>query len=85
VPTVPGFGQPCGEDFRKLVKYRNGLVHAGASRPETAGLPDDERPMPPRGDMNTMPAGWPVRVVLELVRRTDQAAGMTPPSWLVDP
>ncbi len=41
--------------------------------------------MPPRGDLNTMLAGWPVRTARELVIHLHSAAGTTPPTWLVKP
>jgi hypothetical protein len=85
VRATPDFGLPYWEDFQKLIKYRDGLVHASASRPESAGVPDEERPMPPRDDLNTMPPGWPVRIVRELVTRLHATVGTAPPDWLIEP
>jgi putative transcriptional regulator len=35
IPAIPNLGKSYWEDWRKLVAYRNGLVHARASRPES--------------------------------------------------
>jgi hypothetical protein len=83
--AAPDFGLPYWEDFQRLVKYRDGLVHAAASRPQSDTVPQEERPMPPRDDLNTMPPGWPTRVAREVVRRLHSAAGTTTPDWVVEP
>lgn len=75
----------CWPDFLLLLKYRNGLVHGRASRPDTEGLDERIRPLPAPGDLNTLPQGWPTRVVVALVRELHASAGTRPPEWLVDP
>jgi len=64
---------------------RNGLIHARSSRPETDPQPDKSKPLPSKGDLDQLPAGWAVRVVVALVKRLNQAAGTRPPIWLVEP
>lgn len=71
--------------FTDLVEYRNGLVHASVSRPETRGQPVGEAPLPSLSTLNQIKPGQATRVVLELVRDFHQAAGIPVPSWLVDP
>lgn len=78
------FGKPFWNDFAKLVKMRNGLIHARSSRPETIGQPDDERPFPSMGDMNNLHAGWSVAVVVKLVNELHAASGTSVPAW-IDP
>jgi hypothetical protein len=37
---VPPFGQQYWKDFAELIAYRNGLVHASASRPDAESIPE---------------------------------------------
>ena len=72
-------------DFRKLVDYRDGLVHASASRPETDSQPEKEKPLPSKTDLDKLFPGWAVQVVVTLVKRLHDAVGTPPPDWLVYP
>ncbi len=85
IARAPAFSGSDWAAFRRLVDYRDGLVHATASRSDSAGLPDEEKPMPSPDDLATMPAGQPVRVVVELVNRLHEATGTTVPPWLMNP
>ena len=85
IQKVPNFGDSWWRGVRTLVEYRNGLVHAGASRPETDSLRDDEKPVPSKTTLDQLEAGWAVRVVIELIRRLHEAAGTSTPAWLIEP
>lgn len=85
IKNVPNFGDSWWQDVQILVKYRNGLVHAGASRPETDSLEDDKKPLPSKTLLDQLPAGWAVRIVIELIRRLHEAAGTSTPAWLIEP
>ena len=85
IPASPDFGLPYWEHFDQLVDYRDGLVHAGASRPTSSARPMQEGAVPSVEALQTMPRGWPVRVVVELVRRLHAAVGSATPAWLVEP
>ncbi len=79
----PDYGQrEFWADFKRLVSYRHGLVHAGASRPDKDNLHEDTRPAPTPSDLDAMPQGWPTRVVVTLVRELHASVGTPPPSWL---
>ena len=80
--TRPDFGGLV--DWTNLVNYRNGLVHANASRPETA-TPGEPAPAPSLDDLDKMPKGWAVQVIIRVIRRLHSAAGTPPPAWLVKP
>jgi len=82
VPAIPDLGGSHGEDWKKLIDYRDGLVHARASRPETDSLPDQERPIPSTSSLSQIGPGWAVRVVVERIKRVHNAAGTPYPSWL---
>lgn len=86
IPNTPALGQArYWADFKTLVKYRHGLVHARSSRPETEGQPDGEEPLPSLNILNEKQPGWATRIVVELARDLNKAAGTQPPTWLVDP
>ena len=85
IPAIPKLGESYWEDWRKLVAYRNGLVHARASRPESDSQSKERNPLPSKGDLDRLPSGWAVQVVVTLVRRLHDAVGTSPPTWLVDP
>jgi len=84
IGAIPDLGGPHGEEWRRLVDYRDGLVHANASRPETAGLPPEWMPMPSKSELDELEPGWAVRVVVERVRLLHKAVGTDPPEWLRD-
>lgn len=85
VPAVPDLNQPYWEHFTKLVTMRNGLVHARSSRPETTQIPEKEKPLPSKEDLDNLPAGWATEVVVTLVKELHKAVGTSEPDWLVTP
>ena len=72
-------------EWLKLIEYRNGLIHARASRPETASLSEKEKPKPSKTILDNMASGWPTRVVAELIRRLHAATGSAMPPWVQEP
>ena len=46
-------------EWLKLIEYRNGLIHARNSRPETASLDEKEKPKPSKTRLDNMAPGWP--------------------------
>src|SRR5688572_19399966 len=68
ISAAPDLGGPHGEEWRRLVDFRDGLVHANASRPETTGLAPEWMPMPSKSELDELEPGWAVRVVVERVR-----------------
>jgi hypothetical protein len=84
---APSFGNSDWNDFVELVKYRDGLVHAGASRPET-NSPISQAyasPEPSKTGLGQLQAGWAVSVVVALLRHLHDAIGTPAPEWLADP
>ena len=84
ISAVPNLGRSYWRDWLDLVDLRNGLIHARASRPETNPQPDSERPVPSKGDLDKLPPGWAVKVVVTLVRELHAAVSTPAPAWLVD-
>ncbi len=85
IPQLPDFRDPHGKEWNILIKYRDGLVHAVASRPQTTSQAVTERPVPSKTELGNLKAGWAIRVVIERVRRLHKATGTLMPSWLVNP
>jgi len=70
-------------EFRKVVAYRDGLVHAAASRPKTDGQPENEKPVPEASKLDALPPGWALEIVRVILRKLHTDTKTTPiPSWL---
>jgi hypothetical protein len=76
----------CGgtefDQFKRLVDYRNGLVHARASRPSTGGLSPDSQPRPSKSDLDSIAGGWATRVVRRMLEKLHQNSKTERPEWL---
>jgi hypothetical protein len=64
-----------------LVKYRNGLIHARASRPSTAGLSENEKPVPAVGKLRDISHGWALEIAENLVKKLHQDIGTQVPEY----
>ena len=83
ITAVPNLGSGATwREFQLLVEFRNGLLHARSSRPETAGLPEANLPVPSLGQLQTLDPGWPSQVVRRLILELCAATGTTAPYWL---
>jgi hypothetical protein len=69
-------------DFRQLITYRDGLVHASASRPDTNELRQEARPIPSKRELDGIAAGWATGVVRTLLQKLHTDTGTSPPAWL---
>jgi hypothetical protein len=65
-----------------LIDYRNGLVHARASRPSTSGLATAAQPFPPIDGLTKLSHGWALGVAKSLVLQLHAELGTTPPGYL---
>ena len=82
IPAAPSFAGKTWNDFHKLVCFRNGLIHARASRPQTSVLSESQLPVPSMEDLQTLAPGWATEVVTALIRELHMAAGTKEPNWL---
>lgn len=82
IRDVPDPGGKTWGAFVRLVRFRNGLVHAQASRPETEGQIQSARPVPSMAELDGLEHGWAVNVVRDLISELNCAAGTTPPDWI---
>lgn len=85
IPNRPNFGGQQGVEWKTLVKYRDGLVHAKASRPQKNSQPEEQKPVPSKIQLDSLEAGWAIQIVIERIRCLHRAVGTAAPSWLVDP
>jgi hypothetical protein len=85
VSKAQDFGGKIWQEFRLLVRYRNGLVHGRSSRPASSGQPDELKPIPSPDDLDQLAPGWAVRIVLALLLDLHHSTGTVPPTWLVKP
>ncbi len=85
IRQVPSFEGSYWPAFVRLIDYRDGLVHAGASRPEIDAQRTIRRPLPSLTDLDQLAAGWAVQVVVTVVKQLHQAVGTNPPAWLCEP
>ena len=49
---IPNYGESWWLEWRQLVWYRDGLVHASSSRPETISQLDKENPLPSKTNLD---------------------------------
>ena len=85
IPSTPDLGGKTWADFKELVEYRNGLLHARASRPATDGLPPESMPLPSKGVLDKLDPGWATKVVRWLIVDLHKAVGTASPEWLEEP
>jgi hypothetical protein len=69
------------QEFQALVAFRDGLVHAGASRPETEGLAPGNRPIPSKKDLDSLPAGWAIAIVRARLQKLHADTTTARPGW----
>ena len=82
IPSAPSFAGKTWENFRRLVEFRNGLVHARASRPQTVGLLESQMPVPSMEELQALEPGWAVGVITALIRELHVVTGIKEPDWL---
>jgi hypothetical protein len=83
IRATPSFGGSDWAEFTKLVAYRDGLIHASASRPTSDADADAMPPVPAVEVLQQMRAGWPINVVCDLVENLHRTIGTSTPRWLV--
>jgi hypothetical protein len=69
-------------DLATLVKYRNGLIHARASRPSNPDIDDASKPVPALGELDRIAHGWAQGVAKVLVLQLHGQLDTAPPGFL---
>jgi hypothetical protein len=85
IPRSLDLGYAYWEQFRSVVAFRNGLVHAAASRPHSGDLPANEQAVPTMQALSDLSPGWALSAVVALIRKLHETVETTPPTWLHDP
>lgn len=85
IVEAPDWSDQVWNNWLKLIDYRDGLVHAVSSLPETSLQQNDDKPEPSKTDLDQMEAGWPVKVIVALVRRLHEAVCTPTPAWIKEP
>jgi len=65
-----------------LVEFRNGLLHARASRPSTGSLRKEFQPVPAPGQLESIGHGWACSVAKKLVLKLHEDLQTPAPSYL---
>ena len=82
ISNLPDLGQQYWVDWLKIVDHRNGLIHARASRPDSASIPVDTRPKPDSSTLSNMDPGRALTVTIKMITEFHKAVGITLPEWL---
>ena len=82
IPSAPDLAGSVWAEFRRLVGFRNGLVHGRSSRPETDDLADESLPFPSKSQLDKLEQGWALRTAYQLIIGLNLAAGTAKPDWL---
>jgi hypothetical protein len=82
IAAPQGFGGSIWSDFRTLVRHRDGVLHASASRPDVAGSPPHEKPTPTMRSFEEMKPGEAAGIVRALIFDLHNVTGTSPPDWL---
>jgi hypothetical protein len=85
ISRCPNLSTRVWSDFVDLVNYRDGLVHAGVSRPEADNPPAGQPPHPSKTARDTLDAGWATRVTFRLISHLHSEIDTEPPEWLIEP
>jgi len=75
-------GDAHDQHWDTLIRYRNGLIHAAASRPQVTGQTTNEGPSPAVSELSNLPGGWALNIVAERIKRLHRDDNTTAPSWL---
>ena len=81
IPACQDFGGATWKEFFRLVEFRNGLVHGGASRPAEASQRPGLLPSPTPVELDSL-QGWAIGVVYDLITDLHHTVGTKPPKWL---
>jgi hypothetical protein len=83
IPAKPDLGGPHGEQWGKLVRHRNQLVHAVVSYP-TSGLEiaNGAARGSAKVELRSLEPGWALGVVVERVRRLHDAVQTPTPGYI---
>ena len=85
IDATPSWGTTSWDQFCKLLKMRDGLVHASASRPATSSQAKEEGPIPSLDDLINKQNGWATGTVVNIISDLHQAVRTDTPKWFPKP
>ena len=85
IPRCPDLRKHYWEEWLTLISYRNGLVHAGSSRPESLSSSKYEKPLPQVRVLGQLQPGWAIKMVVRLVKVLHETMATALPSWITLP
>ena len=82
IKSRPNYGDTHAEEWIRLIEFRDGLVHANASRPKNRLDDTSPSPVPSMKDLFELEAGWALGVVVEHLSRLHEATDVPVPGWI---
>ena len=82
IAGVPEMYDLLGSDWSTLIDYRDGLIHARSSRPESPNQRTELNPSPTVTGLTGKDPAWAVNTVTGVIRRLCAAAKTPTPPWL---
>lgn len=82
MPKPLNLGRPFWGQFLTLVDYRDGLVHAGTSRPECVTSPGMTKPLPSLNILTDLEPGWALNTAVNLVQELHDTMGTPAPDYM---
>jgi hypothetical protein len=80
---LPDLNNKFWSDWNQLVDYRDGLIHASASRPSSSHLSVKEKPIPDGKTLQDMTPGWLIEVTIKMIKEFHKASNLSIPEWMV--
>ena len=71
-------------EYIRLIEYRNGLIHASSSRPDSNVLPKKEKPIPNHNVLLSLEPGWAFNTAVNLIKELHNAVGTPTPDYLTE-
>jgi hypothetical protein len=80
IKKSPDYTSGTWQDFRDLVDYRDGLIHAVASLPQTDGHPKNLKPS--MEEIDSYAQKKAINTIKNLILELNNAAGTVAPDWI---
>lgn len=83
IPNKPDFNQTYWEEWIELVDFRNGLVHALSSLPDSGSVKNRKKPIASPSELSKLSPGWAAKTAINLVKKLHEFAGTSAPDWVI--
>jgi hypothetical protein len=75
---------PLWSEFIRLLDFRNAIIHAGVSLPQSNVKSEWREKFVSQKDLDELKSGWAVNVVYRLALHLHHSTGVSVPNWLID-